>query len=125
MVLVLLVGSGGALGAIARYLLSGWVQRLTEGSFFPYGTMAVNILGCLIIGVLTGLAESRGVLTPQSRAFLLIGVLGGFTTFSSFSYDTTSLIHTGEAFAAFANVALQIILGLGATWLSYNLIQKI
>jgi fluoride exporter len=122
---ILLVGSGGFLGSIARYLLSGWVQRLTENSFFPFGTMAVNIIGCLAIGILSGLAENRGILTPQSRAFLLIGVLGGFTTFSSFSYDTASLIHSGEAFAAFANVALQVTLGLGATWLSYNLIQRI
>jgi len=125
MQLILLVGCGGFLGSVARYLLSGWVQRLTENSFFPYGTMSVNILGCLVIGVLAGFAESRGVLTPQSRAFLLLGVLGGFTTFSSFSFDTTSLVHSGEMLAAFANVGVQVILGLGATWLSYNLVQRI
>ncbi len=122
---ILLVGCGGFLGSVARYLLSGWVQRLTENSFFPYGTMAVNITGCLIIGVLTGLAENRGILTPYTRAFLLIGMLGGFTTFSSFSYDTTALFRSGETLAAFANVSLQIILGLGATWLSYKLMQRI
>jgi CrcB protein len=87
--------------------------------------MAVNIAGCLIIGILTGLAESRGILTPQSRAFLLIGVLGGFTTFSSFSYDTTSLFNNGEFLSAVVNVGVQVIVGLTATWLSYNLIQKV
>jgi fluoride exporter len=123
--IVLLVGAGGFLGSIARYMLSGWVQRASTDSWFPYGTMAVNLLGCAVIGVLAGLAESRGILTPHSRAFLLVGVLGGFTTFSSFAYDTTALLHSGEALAAFANVAAQVVLGLGATWLSYNLMQRI
>jgi fluoride exporter len=125
MAIVLLVGAGGFLGSVARYLLSGWVQRAAENSWFPYGTMAVNILGCIVIGVLAGLAASRGILTPSSRAFLLVGVLGGFTTFSSFSYDTTSLFQNGQMLAALANVGVQVIIGLGATWLSYNLMQKI
>ena len=64
MVVALLVGAGGFLGSITRYLLSGWVQRATQDSWFPYGTMSVNLLGCLIIGLLAGLAESRGILTP-------------------------------------------------------------
>ena len=125
MTLALLVGAGGFLGSVARYLLSGWVQRTTQDSWFPYGTMSVNLLGCLIIGVLAGLAESRGILTPYSRAFLLVGMLGGFTTFSSFSYETASLFNGGRVLAAIANVALQVILGIAITWLSYNLVQKI
>ena len=125
MTLVLLVGTGGFLGSIARYLLSGWVQRLVQDSWFPYGTMTVNIAGCLVIGTLAGLAESRGILSPNSRAFLLVGVLGGFTTFSSFSYDTVSLFNGGRTFAALLNVAVQVLLGITATLLSYNLVHKI
>jgi CrcB protein len=125
MTLAFLVGAGGFLGSVARYLLSGWVQRVTQDSWFPYGTMSVNLLGCLIIGVLAGLAESRGILTPYSRAFLLVGMLGGFTTFSSFSYETASLFNGGRVLAAIANVALQVIMGIAITWLSYNLVQKI
>ncbi|RJO62155.1 MAG: fluoride efflux transporter CrcB [Dehalococcoidia bacterium] len=125
MVLVLFVGAGGFLGSIARYLLSGWVQRATQDSWFPYGTMSVNLLGCLVIGILAGLAESRGILTPNSRAFLLIGVLGGFTTFSSFSYDTASLFSGGRTLAALLNITVQVILGVAATWLSYHLVQRI
>jgi CrcB protein len=125
MELILLVGTGGFLGSIARYLLSGWVQGIAQDSWFPYGTMSVNILGCLVIGLIAGLAESRGILSPQSRAFLLVGVLGGFTTFSSFSYDTVSLFGDGRTVAALLNVAVQVLLGLTATVLSYNLVQRI
>jgi CrcB protein len=125
MTLALLVGAGGFLGSVARYLLGGWVQRLAQDSWFPYGTMAVNLLGCLIIGVLAGLAESRGMLTPNSRAFLLLGVLGGFTTFSSLSYDTTALFSDGRIGAALINITLQVILGISLTLLSYHLIQRI
>jgi fluoride exporter len=125
MTIILLVGSGGFLGAAARYLLGGWVQRLLNNSSFPYGTLAVNVLGCLLIGILAGLAESRGVLTSQSRAFLLIGVLGGFTTFSSFAYETVSLVNGGQFFHALVNVGLQVILGLAATWSGFSLMQKV
>jgi CrcB protein len=123
--LALLVGLGGFVGSLSRYLLSGWVQRLGKDAWFPWGTLSVNILGCLFIGVLAGLAESRGILTPQTRAFLLIGLLGGFTTFSSFSYETTTMFQNGQALAAIANIALQVVLGIGVTLISYNLVQKI
>ena len=125
MALALFVGAGGFMGSIARYLLSGWVQRVAQDSWFPYGTMSVNLLGCLVIGILAGLAESRGLLTPNSRAFLLVGVLGGFTTFSSFSYDTASLFNSGRTLAALLNIAAQVILGVAATWLSYHLVHRI
>ena len=125
MTLALFVGAGGFLGSIARYLLSGWVQRAAQDSWLPYGTMSVNLLGCLVIGVLAGLAQSRGILTPNSRAFLLVGVLGGFTTFSSFSYDTVGLFNDGRTLAALLNIAGQVILGITATWLSYHLVQRI
>jgi len=112
----LLVGCGGFLGSIARYLVGGAVHRLASGPVFPYGTLVVNVTGCLAIGVLGAMAEARGILSPEARVFLLIGILGGFTTFSSFGYETIQLLRDGEALPALANVLLQVILGLGAVW---------
>ena len=74
----MMVGSGGFLGALARYGLSGLVHRLLPLTTFPYGTLAVNLVGCLLIGVVAGLAESRQLFGPELRTFALIGVLGGF-----------------------------------------------
>ncbi len=112
----LLVGFGGFLGSIARYLAGGAVHRLAEGSVLPYGTLFVNVTGCLAIGFLSTLSEARGVLSPEARIFLLIGVLGGYTTFSSFGYETSQLLRGGEMLAAMANVLIQVVAGLGAVW---------
>ena len=113
---VLLVGVGGFLGAILRYAASGAVQRLAESSDFPYGTLAVNVVGCLAIGVLAGAVESRQILGPEARLFLMIGLLGSFTTFSTFGYETLSLFRDGALLRASANVILQVGLGLAAAW---------
>jgi fluoride exporter len=112
----LLVGLGGAIGSAARYLLSGAVHRLLEGALFPIGTLAVNVAGCLLIGFLGGLAETRGMLGGEVRLFLMIGCLGGFTTFSSFGYETLQLARGGQALMAMMNVGLQLGLGLLAVW---------
>jgi len=112
---LLIVGLGGFVGSSARYLLSGWVYRMGEG--FPYGTLVVNVAGCLAIGLLAGMAETRSVLDPQMRLFLLIGLLGGFTTFSTFAYETLALANDAEMLKAFLNTTLQVGLGLGAAWL--------
>ncbi|MBI5058641.1 fluoride efflux transporter CrcB [candidate division KSB1 bacterium] len=114
---LLWVGSGGFLGSVLRYYVGGCVQRGLPGSAFPMGTLAVNALGCLVIGLLAGLAESRFVLSAEARLFLLIGVLGGFTTYSSFGYETVALARDGQLLAAFGNIALQLVLGLGAVYL--------
>lgn len=113
---LLLVGLGGFLGSVSRYLLGGLVQRAAPGLLFPIGTLAVNILGCLVIGFLAGLAETRGVFTPEARVFLMIGVLGGFTTFSTFGYETFQLLRDVQIGAAAVNVGLQVALGLLAVW---------
>ncbi|HXU13118.1 MAG TPA: fluoride efflux transporter CrcB [Candidatus Binatia bacterium] len=112
----ILVGFGGFLGSIARYLAGGAVHRLAEGSAFPYGTLFVNVTGCLAIGFLAALSEARGVLSPEARVFLMVGVLGGYTTFSSFGYETLQLVRGGEMLAAAANVLIQVVVGLGAVW---------
>ncbi len=96
-----LVGCGGFVGSVARYVIAGLVQRLTGSFTFPYGTLAVNLLGCFAIGALSGLFESRGVFSEPTRLFLLVGMLGGFTTFSTFVVETFSLLRDGEVPAAF------------------------
>jgi CrcB protein len=113
---VILVGIGGSLGAMARYLLSRFVQA-QAGPAFPYGTLAVNLIGCLIIGALSQWADARNAFTPQSRAFVFAGMLGGFTTFSSFGNETMALMRADQHLLALLNVALHVVLGLGAVWL--------
>lgn len=110
------VGAGGMCGAVLRFWLSGAVYALTPSPRLPWGTLAVNVLGCFAIGALSGLAESRGVLSPAARLFLLIGMLGGFTTFSTFGYETLSLLREQAVGRAAMNVLLQVTVGLGAAW---------
>jgi fluoride exporter len=114
----MLIAVGGALGSVCRYLLATAVQRYSS-PFFPYGTFVVNILGCLAFGIIMGAARQRFVLGPSERAFLLIGVLGGFTTFSTFTYETFALLQDGELVRAFANAAGQLVVGLVALWAGY------
>jgi CrcB protein len=116
MLKVLLVGAGGFLGAILRYALGGWVHDMLNNASFPYGTLVVNAVGCLLIGFLSGLAESRAVFGPEARLFIFIGILGGFTTFSSFAYETFSLARDTQNLAAIVNVFAQVILGLIGVW---------
>lgn len=115
------VGSGGFLGALSRYGLSGLVHRHMPLTTFPYGTLAVNLLGCLLIGLLTGLGEARQVFGPEVRLFALIGLLGGFTTFSTFGYETFAMIRDSEYVRAAANVGVHVILGLVLVWIGYTL----
>lgn len=115
------VGSGGFLGALARYGLSGLVQRHVSFTIFPYGTLVVNAVGCLVIGIVAGLAESRQLFGPVFRKFVLIGILGGFTTFSTFGYETFAMVRDGQHSRAAVNVGLNIVLGLALVWLGYAL----
>ena len=117
----LLVGSGGFAGSILRYALAGVVQRHFPLATFPYGTLFVNLMGCLLIGVFAGLADSRQLFAPELRVFALIGVLGGFTTFSTFGYETFAMLRDGEQLRAALNVGLQVVLGLSLVWLGYVL----
>jgi CrcB protein len=111
---VLLAGLGGFIGAAGRYGLSGLVQRLAGSPAFPWGTLVVNALGCLLIGALAGYAEARGPLSAEARVLLLAGLLGGFTTFSALSFETMQLWRTGMPALAVLNVAGQVVIGLGA-----------
>ena len=117
---VLAVGIGGFIGSVLRYLVSGYVQQITRSVEFPYGTLVVNLAGCFIIGFLSQLAEARGVFTAEARAFVFVGILGGFTTFSTFGNETLNFLRAGENFSALANLGAHILLGLGAVWLGRN-----
>jgi CrcB protein len=116
---LLLVGIGGGLGAMARYGLSGFAHRVL-GASFPYGTLAVNVLGCLVIGAVLYLVEGRAVLSLQARLFLATGILGGLTTFSSFGYETLELLRSQQLRLALLNVAANVVLGLGSVWLGWT-----
>jgi len=112
----LAIATGGALGALLRFWVSNGIYSLV-GRSFPYGTLAVNVLGSLLMGVLYVLLVDKLVLGPQWRAALLIGLLGAFTTFSTFSIETLNLVEGGEAIKALFNVLLSVVLCLGAAWL--------
>jgi CrcB protein len=110
----LLVGAGGFVGATLRYVLGGLVSRHAPPEF-PWGTLLINVSGCFLIGVLAVLAEERGV-GLGGRLFLMAGVLGGYTTFSTFGYETLSLMREGSHALAAANALGQLLLGLAAVW---------
>ena len=120
-----LAGIGGFIGSSLRYAVTGYVQTWSRSIDFPYGTLAVNLIGCFLIGFLSQLAESRGVLTAESRTFVFIGILGGFTTFSAFGNETMNLWREGENLLAMANIAAHLLLGLGAVWASRALAYQI
>jgi CrcB protein len=116
-----IVGSGGFVGALARYGLGGLVQRQIPLATFPYGTLLVNLLGCFGIGAMAGLADSRQLFGPEARTFALIGILGGFTTFSSFAYETFAMIRGAEILRAVMSVGVHVIAGLALVWLGYGI----
>jgi CrcB protein len=111
----LLVGAGGFLGASARYALGGLVYRLMS-PVFPWATLLVNVSGCFVIGFLAILAGERGPVGPTGRLFWMVGVLGGYTTFSTFGYETLSLAREGSYALAAASAVGQVTLGLAAVW---------
>ena len=117
---LILVGSGGFFGAICRYVLGGLVHQTTQVSAFPLGTMVINILGCFLIGLGGGLMEIRQFFTPELRLFLFIGFLGGFTTFSTFGFESWNLLRDGEILFAAINTVGQVLVGLTAVWFGFG-----
>jgi len=118
---MLLVALGGAIGSVARFKMSGLVLHGTPNWRFPAGTLAVNLIGCLIAGLLAGMAVKQDVFSPEARLFLFTGLLGGFTTFSAFGLETLLLLKRGETVVAVANVVVSIVVGLLVAWLGYEL----
>jgi len=115
----LIVFFGAGIGGVLRFAMSPAVQRACKGWEFPIGTFSVNMLGCFIIGLLGQLAESKGLFQSDLRLFLFVGVLGGFTTFSSFGFETFQLLRSGEFQYAIANAVLQVALGLLFVWIGW------
>jgi CrcB protein len=105
---ILLIGLGGFVGSILRYWLSGLAHAVVPKSSFPVGTLTVNVVGCLGIGVVMYFAEARQVLDPQTRAFVVVGLLGGFTTFSAFANETVSALRADSIHIAIANVLVSV-----------------
>ena len=118
---LILVGIGGFVGSILRYVLSGYVQHWTKSAGIPYGTLVVNLTGCLIIGFCSQLVDARGFFSTEARVLIFIGILGGFTTFSTFGNETMNLLREREFFVAFANMTAHLVFGLGAVWLGRTL----
>ncbi len=109
---------GGVFGTAGRYVLAGAVYRWL-GTGFPYGTLAVNTLGCLVIGFLSTLAEEKFLLSPETRLFWMVGLLGAFTTFSTLIYESWRLLQDGEILLAGINLAGSVALGLLALWVGH------
>lgn len=112
----LIVFFGAGLGGVFRFLMSQSVQRMFGETSFPIGTFSVNMAGCFIIGFLAQLSEAKGLFGPELRVLLFVGILGGYTTFSSFAFETFQLIRDGEFLYAAANAVLQTFLGLLCVW---------
>jgi CrcB protein len=114
---ILLIGAGGFVGAVLRYLVSGFVQNLTQSIAFPHGTLAVNIFGCLFMGMLSHLVESQAGISTEMRVLLMVGLLGSFTTYSTFSNETLNLLQDQRFSLALINIVTHILLGLLAVML--------
>lgn len=97
---LIILGLGGFFGAVSRHLVSGYVQDLFKASQFPYGTMVVNIVGCFVLGLLTQIAGAKDLIAPETRLFLMVGFVGAFTTFSTFSVESANLFQAGQNFTA-------------------------
>ena len=115
---LLLIAIGGALGSTARYLFSLLIQH-ASGTLFPIGTFAVNCVGCLVFGAIAGAAEQRVQVAPELRLFLLVGILGGFTTFSSYAFESFVLLRDGQFAAASVNILGQVVAGLAGMWIGF------
>lgn len=120
---LLAIAAGGALGALGRYGVTQGVHGLL-GRGFPYGTLTANVIGSLIIGVLFVLLIERQEVSPELRGFLIVGFLGAFTTFSSFSLETVNLMSQGEMTKALLNILLSVTLCLAATWVGILLARQ-
>lgn len=122
---ILIVGLGGFFGSITRYKLGELILHMTIQGRFPYSTFIVNVLGCLIVGVLAGMAERFDILGPEARLFLFTGLLGGFTTFSAFGLETVHLIRRGDLGTAALYVGGSVCLGIIAVWLGFKLLDML
>ncbi len=123
MLKVVMIAAGGAIGATLRYSVSGWGQKLVNGSF-PMGTLLVNVIGCFLIGFVGALFAGPHLIREEYRVGLLVGVLGAFTTFSTFGWETFALANANQMRLAGANIVLSNGVGLLAVWFGYRMGEK-
>ena len=121
---IFLVVIGGFIGSVMRYLVNIWSKGLFEGLSFPLGTLIVNISGCLLLGLLNGWAENHQFFTSQIRLFMFVGILGSYTTFSTFSYETIKMMQNGDSFQALLNISIQVLVGLFAAFIGFQIAYK-
>ncbi len=123
LIVALIVALGGAIGSVFRYFLSVWTLHHALDWRFPIGTFAVNIIGCLLVGVLAGLVVKHHFFSPDMRLFLFTGLAGGFTTFSTFGLETLYLLRRNEVFIAGSYVVSSVVVGLIVVWIGFSLIS--
>ena len=122
---LILIGVGGAIGSIARFLCQKYIYDASPGSNFPWGTFVVNISGCLLIGIFYALAEKGQLMNAEWRLFLTTGFCGGFTTFSAFAYENVTLLRTANVLGFSLYTAGSVFLGILATYLGILLVKLI
>ena len=120
----ILIAVGGAVGSVLRYAVQGMVGQEIRGQSFPIGTIVVNITGCLLIGLLAGFFDGPRLVREEYRVGLLVGVLGGYTTFSSFGLETFRLASDGQFRLALANMVVSCVVGFVAVWVGYRVAEK-
>ncbi len=120
---LLLIAAGGAVGAVLRYLASGWAQNWT-GGLLPAGTLTVNLVGCFVIGLLSAIFSAK-LVPAEYRLLILVGLIGSFTTFSTFGLETFHLLREREAFWALGNMLVSNAAGLAAVWLGYRAAERL
>ena len=121
----LLIGLGGFTGALLRYGVSGLVLNFSKNGSFPFATLVVNLLGCFLIGLLSQLVDTNGMFSPQARSFIFIGLLGAFTTYSTFGNETINLMRAGQGLLSLTHIGTHLLLGLAAVWLGRFLVLSL
>ncbi len=119
-----MIAAGGAVGAAGRYTVAYWGQKLSPG-MFPLGTLLVNLVGCFLIGFFYVVLTQHALIREEYRVGLLVGFLGAFTTFSTFGYETFTLLNDGQKGLAVANVLVSNVAGLALVWLGYRLAERL
>ena len=117
MTLYVLTALGGAIGAALRYGIGRWAQDFPGQAGFPYGTLLINVSGCMVFGFIMGLLDKGYAIGPEQRTFMLVGILGGYTTFSTFGFETYAFLREGQLAAGLLNVGLQVVIGVLGVWL--------
>jgi len=118
---ILFVGCGGFIGAVLRYIISSTVDSRFAPTVLPFGTLSVNLIGCFLLGLIGGLIQAHQLFSPSVRVFLTIGVLGGFTTYSTFAFESLTLLMAGSWLRSAIYVSLHVFLGISAAGLGYAL----